>query len=301
MSAEKIKEKTEKVLEIIGVKVLDCQDVVVKLIDRLVFLSKTNRYNKLLKLIFASNTIENFNAYIFEAFFACDFEFRKCQLFYEESKLSESNTTVDFSYKRSNRKEICFDLRLIGQRKGITDSIREQFKDSIFAECQLNGEGEKDEILRLQNIILSKCQDKKGNQIKFRKQAHNFIVVFISDLILHAFDKDDCMETMYGSGNIPEHFRHGIFGLCQQLPNNASEKVKRYYSGFKNFREVMDGVLFVKKADRSNFLVKDVPVYLDMNLEYFLVGNNNIIKKEEFDRITKELSSFLPQWSKREK
>jgi len=71
------------------------------------------------------------------------------------------------------------------QRNWITESIKSQLDNNNFYEIELNGEDEKKETERLQNTILSKCQDAEGKPVKFREPVegnYNFIVINISFL-----------------------------------------------------------------------------------------------------------------------
>jgi len=144
-------------------------------------------------------------------------------------------------------------------------------------------------------LILSKCQDKEGNPIKFdhEKGGYNFIVVFVSALHLGMIDKEDCRLAMYGDKGVPQIFRRGVFGLCQQLSEHATEEERQYYEKFGHFRKTIHGVLFVKNASRGG----DPNYLVDLELQYFLVGNNTIFGKEERGAIIENLSSFLRTWS----
>lgn len=121
---------------------------------------------------------------------------------------------------------------------------------------------------------------------------YNFIVVYVSELQLDMFDKEDCRLTMRGDPNVPEICRRGIFGLYQPLSQNAPPWVKKYYDKFRHFRETIHGVVFIKNSKKGN------RCYIDLNLEYYFIGNNNLIGKEEFGDLLVKMEPFLKEWTK---
>ncbi len=270
------------------------QDYIDILLRKLEFLNDLHRYDGLFRKIFASNERNEFNSYAFEAAFAYDFEVKGHKLEYEVNNLSESLTSIDYCYETEGRK-IYFELRVINQRAALTGYMEAQLKHYGFYEILQGGEEEQQETIRLQNSILSKCQDKEGNHIKFGHEegSYNFIVVFVSALHLGMIDKNDCMLAMYGDKSVATPFKRGIFGLCEQLPKGAPKQIKEYYDKFKHFRETIHGVLFVKNVARGG----DPNYLVDLELQYFPVGNNNMLEKEEDNAIIEKLSSFLLTWS----
>ncbi len=271
----------------------DWQDYIGILLRKLEFLNDLGRYDGLLKTIFSSNDKNEFNSYAFEAAFAFDFEINGHQLKYEVNILPDSLTSIDFCYETGESK-IYIELRVVNQRNALTGFMEGQLKHYGSFEILQDGEEEQSETIRLQNLILSKCQD-KGNPIKFRHEEgnYNFIVVFVSALHLGMIDKTDCLLAMYGDEGVPSIFRRGVFGLCQQLSEHATEEERQYYEKFNHFRETIHGVLFVKNASRGG----DPKYLVDLELQYFLVGNNTILEKKECDVIIEKLSSFLLTWS----
>jgi len=289
-----MKTKLYKTLKRLGISnPADWHDYIDILLGKLEFLEGLRKYNGLLRKIFSSNEKNEFNSYAFEAAFAYDFEANGQQLGYEVNNLSDSLTSIDYCYKTEGRK-IYFELRVINQRAALTTDMETQLKHYGFYEILQGGEEERQETIRLQNSILSKCQDKEGNPIKFghKKGDYNFIVVFVSALHIGAIDKHDCWFTMYGNEGVPPIFRRGVFGLCQRLPKCATEEKQKYYEKFDHFRKTIHGVLFVKNASRGG----DPNYLVDLKLQYFLLGNNNILEKEEGDAIIAKLSSFLLAW-----
>jgi len=287
--------KLYKTLQRLGIsKPAEWQEYIIILLKKLEFLNDLQRYDGLCKRIFSSNERNEFNSYAFEAAFAYDFEVHGHQLEYEISILSDSLTSIDYCYAIEGRK-IYFELRVINQRAALTGSMEDQLKHCGAYKIHQDGKDEQQEIIRLQNLILSKCQDEEGNPIKFgqKEGSYNFIVVFVSALHLTMIDKFDCLLAMYGDEGVPlSILRRGVFGLCQQLSVHATEENRQYYEKFNHFRETIHGVLFVKNASRggdSNYLV-------DLELQYFLLGNNTILEKKVGDAIIEKLSSFLLTW-----
>jgi hypothetical protein len=266
---------------------------------KLELLSNSKRYDKLLRTLFSSNDINEFNSYVFEVLFAYDFESNGRELVYEIKQVSESNSSIDFCYSLDNRTKLYFELRLIKQRERITQSMESQLKNRGSYEILLDGSDERSETVRLQNLILGKCQDENGKPIKFREaieEIFNFIVVDVSELHLTMVDEGDCYLAMYGDAGVPVLYRRGVFGLCQQMQKDSEDKENKYYQKFQHFRETIHGAMFVKHVKNGVHLNN---LYIDRELEYYLVGNNNLLQEKEFNLIDKELSSFLKKWTKR--
>lgn len=297
---EDIKTKLNTVLNRFGMNPLNWIDKVGGFRQKLELLSSSDRYNKLLKSLFSSNELGEFNSYVFEVLFAYDFESKSHILLYEVRQSTEENTSVDFCYNLDDQKKVYFELRLINQRHRITKLIEWQLKTRKYSEISLNGQDDIKETIRLQNLILSKCQNDNGKPIKFCKVTegiYNIIVVNASGTYLNMIDRDDCIVTMYGSDSSPI-FYHGlnIFGLCQQLGQDASNDEKKYYHKFQYFRETIHGVLFVKFA-QNDAIILDNRMHLDGELEYFLIGNENLWQQQNCNLVAEKLGSFLKKWS----
>ncbi len=270
--------------------------------EKLILLSNTGRYNKLVKSLLSSKDRKEFNSYVFEVLFAHDFESKGNLLNYEVKQIQAWTTSIDFLYAAKNGTKIYFELRQINQRKELTDLIESQLKRKGMYEVIQNGQDEQDEIVRLQNLILSKCQDKNVTPIKFGDtiqdvNVYNIIVVYVSDLFLEMIDEHDCMLSMYGDPAVPIYAQRKILGLCQHLSDDAPDWVKPYYEKFKYFREIIHGILFVKNPSRLKRCYGDL--ILDLDLEYYLVGNNNLVDKDNFREICSELHEILNSWTKK--
>lgn len=299
MDKKEVKLKLDKVLSRFGMDTTVWSETISHFREKLELLSERNTYNNLLKSLFASNDLSEFNSYLFEVMFSYDFEIFERPLIYEVNQLKGDSSSIDFLYK-SDEFIICFELRLIQQRNCITTSIESQLAVNKFSETLLNGDDETVETIRLQNLILSKCQKPDGTPIKFsvpQKDSLNFIVINISELHLSMIDKFDCLLTMYGDVGVPELFRRGIFGMWQELHDKSSEIEIQYHDKFKHFRETIHGVLFVR-------YVKDIGhmgrIYIDRELEYFAILNNNLLSREVYDLVIGKLALFLRKWANKE-
>jgi hypothetical protein len=248
--------------------------------------------------LFSSKDIPEFNSYVFEALFAYDFESKGHALGYEVKQLLSEGSSIDFRYDFEEKRKLYFELRLLMQSAWISASIESQLKAYNSWALEVGGEDQRDEVIRLQRLVLEKCQDETGKPIKFRevnKGVYNLIVVNVSEIQLTMFDRWDCLLAIYGDAGVPFYFRLGIFGLFQQLSPGASGIEAELYAKFQHIRETIHGVLFVRVAEHSNL----EKLHIDRNLEYFPVWNTNLLSKEEMALIDLRLGSFLKKWSQR--
>ena len=126
-----------------------------------------------------------------------------------------------------------------------------------------------------------------------------YSILYLSAIIYDAMYRYDCLLAMYGKSSLPNtemslyYTCFNLFGLCQQLDQDASDGNKELHRKFQHFRETIHGVLFVKFA-KGNFLLSKL--YIDRELEYYLIGNNNLSNREKLVFIADILSSFLKKW-----
>lgn len=299
MNKEDIVHKLDTTLQRFNMKIETWADLIEKFRIKIELLFDAGNYSNLFKALFSSNELNEFNSYVFEALFAHDFQSNNHSLIYEVKQLTDSDSSIDFCYKIDEHKTIHFELQLIKQRQHITNSIKSQLKKSQSFEIQLNGEDEKNDTIRIQNLILSKCQKDDGTPIKFgepREGLYNFIVINLAEIHLGMVDKYDCVLSMYGDSSVPPHCRRGMFGLCQNISDNPSEEESDLFNKFSHFRKTIHGVLFVRYVKDSGILDG---MYIDRDLEYFMVTNNNLMKEEDGKAIEENLSSFLPAWQEK--
>ncbi|GAI08204.1 unnamed protein product [marine sediment metagenome] len=295
MHKEDVKIKLNEVLDKYDIDTSYFVDIISMYREKLELLYDSNRYNRLLKSIFSSNDENEFKSYVFESLFAYDFESNGHELIYEIKQLHHNKTTIDFCWKINDTKKVYFELRLISQRDKITQSIKSQLDDKKCFSIMQNGKDDQDETVRVQNLILGKCQDKNGNPVKFHEVqdgVYNFIAVNVSDIFLRVVDKEDCVLAMYGDKGVTECCQCDVFGLCQHLPQNATDSFKEYYNKFQHFRETIHGVLFVKNTNNIYNMR-----YIENNYEYYLISNNNLINNEDYNSINEKMGSFLNQWT----
>ncbi len=293
MNKEDIAHKLDDTLQRFNMNTATWASLIYNFREKLELLFDAGNYNKLFKALFSSNELNEFNSYVFEVLFAHDFQSKNQSLIYEVKQLADSDSSIDFCCKVDDQRTIHFELRLIKQRKSITNSIKSQLNTSQSFEILLNGEDDKNDTIRIQNLILSKCQKDDGTPVKFsepKEGLYNFIVINLSETHLGMVDRGDCILSMYGDSSVPPHCRRGIFGMCQSLSDNPSDKEKEFYDKFTHFRETIHGTLFVRYVKNSGILDR---MYIDRELEYFMITNSNLINEEDAKAIEGKLSSFL--------
>ncbi len=296
MTNEEVKIKLDAVLNRLGMDSKAWVELISRFRAKLELLAARGNYNELLKSLFSSNDLSEFNSYVFEALFAFDFESKNKKLIYEVNQIPNEGSSIDFYYQTDNHK-IYFELRLIQQRNWITTQIESQLAANHTCETLLDGNDETDEAIRIQNLILSKCQTTDGKPIKFHTPKEgelNLIVLNISELHLGMIDKADCFLPMYGDRKLPYLYHRGIFGMWQVSPIYNSEIEQKCHDKFRHFRETIHGVLFARYVKGSGYLNK---MYIDRELEYFAILNNNLLSNETAELVGKELASFLQYWS----
>lgn len=262
------------------------------LAEKLELLEKTNRYELLLSNLFNCNDINNFKSCLVEATFAHAFESANVPLIYEVKQSNEHLSTIDFLLKTDKEKNIYFELRVIQQRDRVRKDIDIQLNLKNMYSISLDGTGEREEILRLQSNILSKIQDRNGKPIKFfsnEQGTYNIVVAELSEIILGAVDRNDCMLTAYGDPYVEEFARRNIFGLFQEPKSSYPAHILSIADRFSRFRKTIHGILFVAKHSNSSPLVFD--------LMYYFIRNMNLVSESEAVILTQDIRSALQPWA----
>ena len=217
---------------------------------RLDFLQKTGRYGQLLSGLANANNKSNFLALVLEANFAHQFESKGLPLVYEVQQDAQKTSSVDFLRKISGGPEVYFELRLLQQAQSIAESINVQLQKWGIYRFFMGGGDEQKEVLRLQNTIVSKVQDKSGKPVKFfptSPAAVNVVVVDASDSILGMLDVHDCMLATHGDPAVEEIYRRQVFGLFQDDRPEYPQRIHDLATKFRHIRTTLHGVLFLFK------------------------------------------------------
>jgi hypothetical protein len=257
--------------------------------ERLYFLSQTGRYGSLLSHMYKANDKSNFLALVLEANFAYQYEVRGLELTYEVKQDSQRSSSIDFVRKAPSGESIYFELRLLQQTKSISDLIDVQLQRCQMYSAVMCGQEEQTEILRIQNTVLSKVQDKNGNPIKFFSTAPdtvNIVVIEATDSILGTIDIHDCMLAMYGDCRVTETNRRQVFGLFQADKLAYPQHIHDLATKYAHIRNMLDGVLFLFKKPNSHILT--------YQLEKYLMWNPDRIDKEKAHSICVDITRVIP-------
>ena len=262
------------------------------LLAKLELLENAKRYSLLLSELFNCNDISNFKSCLVEITFAHAFESANIPLTYEAKQSNEHHSTVDFLRETEDGRKIYFELRVIQQRDQIRKNIDIQLKLKNMYSVFLNGIGQQEEIVRLQSNILSKTQDNNGQPIKFysnEQGTFNIVVAELSEIILGAVDRDDCMLAAYGDPYVEEFARRNIFGLFQKPESNYPAHILSIADRFSHFRKTIHGILFVVKYSNSTPLVFD--------LMYYFIPNMNLVGESDAVILNQDIRAALRPWA----
>jgi|AntAceMinimDraft_9_1070365.scaffolds.fasta_scaffold203252_1 hypothetical protein len=83
--------------------------------------------------------------------------------------------------------------------------------------------------------------------------------------------------------------------MWQDLHDTPSEIEIKYHDKFKYFREIIHGVLFVRYEKDIGHMSK---MYIDRELEYFAILNNNLLPHETSDFVIRQVSLIFTQMDK---
>ena len=150
-------------------------------------LAPERKYQRLLSSIKNSNDRSNFVASVLEVTFAYQFESAGIGLDYEVKQDPSHGSSVDFCWKVSPGRTIYIETRLLQQDKATTDSIERQLRASNAWSVTQNGDDERQNIVRVQQVILGKVQKEDGTPTKFLlcdRGTINIVGIDISQIIL---------------------------------------------------------------------------------------------------------------------
>lgn len=256
---------------------------------RIDYLQKAGRYKQLLSQLTNANDKSNFLALVLEANFAFQFESQGLELTYEVRQDAQQKSSIDFLRKMPTGDSVFFELRLLQQAKAVTSSINAQLPKCNVYRIAMDGQGEQDEIFRIQNTVLSKVQDKNGRPIKFLStvaDAVNIVVVDATDNILGAIDVFDCKLATYGDPGVEEIHRREVFGLFQADRHEYPQHIHDLAVKYSHIRSMLHGVLFLFKKPDTGILA--------YQLEQYLMWNSALIGTEKAGPIYKEITNAIP-------
>lgn len=246
-------------------------------IEKLSLLESTGRYQRLLKGIWKCNDMSNMKALVAESSFAYEFESTSENLEYEKKQQENFNgSSVDFLWQLPDlRMNIYFEFRLVLERT--VESKIESY--------------EKSELTRPQSKILSRCQNGKGEIIKFNSKDKSSINIIVADNsygISGMFDQIDCQLAAYGDRYVDPECRRGVFGFFEKEISAASAEQKVFNQKYLNLRSIIHGILFLKKlppGDPANF-----------SYVYCFTPNNLIFNEKRAISFVERLSKVIKPW-----
>jgi hypothetical protein len=256
---------------------------------RINFLLKTGRFGQLISSLATANDKSNFRALVLEVNFAFHFESKGLALFYEIQQDAQKKSSIDFLRKIPNGADVYFELRLLQQTEWISNSISMQLREGVYYRLRLGGDDEQNEVLRLQNTILGKIQDKSAKPIKFFStdaNAVNIVVVDATDSILGTVDVHDCMLATHGDLGVKEVYRRQVFGLFQEARPEYPKCIQDLADKFRHIRATLHGVVFLFKERNTGFLA--------YRLEHYLMWNPALIDSAKALPILADLTRAIP-------
>jgi hypothetical protein len=262
-------------------------------ISKLQYLSNKGSFARLLSDLFGCNDKSNMHSLLFEATFAWHFELKGKHLVYEVLQKPSGRSTIDFLYVPSQDMHIYFELRLLQQQATITALFEKQLRESPYFGTLLNGSDQQREVVRLQQVLLGKVQDREGNPVKFfstEPPNYNVIVVDVSQPVLGMIDKYDCILSCYGDEALPPPYRRDVFGLFQILRSSDPALFQEIAQKFDHLREMIHGILFMRRPRESNAI--------DFDLQCYFIRNRHILSVTAYDRILAELGQVFAVWEK---
>lgn len=259
-------------------------------------LTSRREYQRLLLNIKNSNDKSNLVASILEVTFAYQFESVGIELDYEVKQDPSHPSSVDFRWKASPGLTVYIETRLLQQDKATTDSMDSQLRAVNAWSVAKNGDDERKDIIRVQQVILEKVQKEDGTPTKFfsgKQGTINIVSVDISQIILGMFDHDDCLLVGQGDPAVAPVCQRGVFGLFQELRPEYPDRIRILAESYSHIKKTLHGLLFLFKRPKQE------PV--DYSLEYFLVWNPSLMNRADAAEICDQIKRAMPLYKKREK
>lgn len=275
-ACEKLKTDFTKALKHSSCCYEHIEESVDRFVEKLGLLKTTGRYDRLFKDILNCNDMSNMKSLIAEAAFAYEFESKSENLEYEVKQQEDNASSVDFLWELPDLEmDIYFEQRLILQRN--SESNIESY--------------EKSEITRHQSIILSKCQNKNGELVKFFKKDDSSINIIVADNsygISGMFDRIDCELAAYGDQYVDAYCKRGVFGFFEQETDKMTSDQKDFNKKYSNLRSIIHGILFIKKLPEGD--------PLDFSYSYYFTPNYIIFDEKRAQNLAERLSKVLTVW-----
>ena len=249
-------------------------DQIKGLLSKLNFLEKTGRYSKLLANLIGANDKNNFAALVLEATIAYQFESAGIPLQYEIKQATDDESSIDFCWRIASAKVVYIEVRLLQQDKVTADSIEAQLNAQNAYAVSKDGDDERQDIVRVQKVILEKVQKKDGTPTKFltmHQDAINIVAVDISSIILGMFDFDDCKLVSFGDPAVSDVNRRQVFGLFQDPRPEYPAHIQSQAQLFTHIRKTLHGILFLFRNPKTELF--------NYSIERFLAWNPSLIKE----------------------
>jgi hypothetical protein len=153
----------------------------------------------------------------------------------------------------------------------------------------MDGQDEQDEVVRIQNTVLGKVQDKNGNPIKFfstAADAVNIVVVDATNSIMGTIDIQDCILATHGDPGVEVVYRRQVFGLFQEDKPEYPQHIHALSAKYAHIRSTLHGVLFLFKKPDTGVLA--------YQLEQYLLWNPALIDEARARPILTEVANVIP-------
>lgn len=259
------------------------------LLSKLNFLANKGRHGRLLANLEIGNNKNNFVASVLEATIAFQFESAGIALEYEIRQDPDSDSSIDFRWATTSGKTVYIEVRLLQQDKATTDSIERQLQNGNVYRIAKDGDDEKQDIVRVQQVILEKVQKRDGTPTKFftRDQGTvNIVAIDISQIILGMFDSDDCKLVTLGDPSLQPVYQRDIFGLFQEPMPQYPAHIQSLAQSYSHIRKTLHGVLFLFKQPKTELF--------NYSVERFLAWNPRLMNEDSARAICSEIEPALP-------